>query len=45
MGSYENYGDFKTWWPNIDGVGDTLSAEDNILTTIYLFDFSLVKVA
>lgn len=43
MGSYKNYNDFKGWWPNI---ADTpLSVTDNKLATIYLFDFTLTKVA
>ncbi len=45
MGSYENYNDFKAWWPNIDAEENALSADDNILTTIYLFDISLTKVS
>ena len=42
MGSYENYNDFKGWWPNI--ADTTLSAADNVLTTIYLYDFSIDRV-
>jgi len=42
MGSYKNYADFKDWWPNIENT--SLSVTDNVLTTIYLFDFMLTKV-
>ena len=42
MGSYEKYDDFKAWWPNI--ADTTLSAADNVLTTIYLYDFSIDRV-
>ena len=42
MGSYKKYDEFKGWWPNI--VNTTLSETDNILTTIYFFDFTLTKV-
>jgi hypothetical protein len=42
MGSYTNYGDFKDWWPNI--ANTTLSSANNVLTTVYLFDFTLTKV-
>jgi hypothetical protein len=42
MGSYEKYDDFKGWWPNI--ADTTLSAADNVLTTIYLYDFSIDRV-
>lgn len=42
MGSYTKYADFKDWWPNI--ANTTLSATDNVLTTVYLFDFTLTKV-
>jgi hypothetical protein len=42
MGSYKNYADFKGWWPNIENT--TLSEANNVLTTVYLFDFMLTKV-
>ena len=42
MGSYKNYADFKGWWPNIENT--TLSVTDNVVTTVYLFDFMLTKV-
>jgi hypothetical protein len=42
MGSYKNYADFKDWWPNI--ANTTLSSANNVVTTVYLFDFTLTKV-
>jgi hypothetical protein len=42
MGSYKNYADFKGWWPNIENT--SLSEANNVLTTVYLFDFTLTKV-
>lgn len=42
MGSYKNYADFKNWWPNI--ANTALSSADNVVTTVYLFDFTLTKV-
>jgi hypothetical protein len=42
MGSYKNYADFKDWWPNI--ANTALSSADNVVTTVYLFDFTLTKV-
>ena len=42
IGSYKNYADFNGWWPNI--ANTTLSETDNVITTVYLFDFMLTKV-
>jgi len=42
MGSYTKYAEFKDWWPNI--ANTTLSSSNNVLTTVYLFDFTLTKV-
>jgi hypothetical protein len=41
MGSFSNFETFNEWWPGLDPVG----VEDNIETMVYLFDFSLDKVA
>ena len=41
MGSFSNYASFSTGWAGLDPVG----AEDNIETMVYLFDFSLDKIA
>jgi hypothetical protein len=42
MGSYKKYPDFKGYWPNISNT--TLAEANNVLTTVYLFDFMLTKV-
>ncbi len=41
MGSFSNFAEFGSWWSGLDPVG----VEDNIETMVYLFDFSLDKVA
>jgi hypothetical protein len=41
MGSFSNFETFNEWWPGLDPV----DVEDNIETMVYLFDFSLDKVA
>jgi len=41
MGSFNDFATFGSWWPGLDPV----SAADNIETMVYLFDFSLDKVA
>lgn len=41
MGSYSNFAEFGSWWSGLDPV----DASDNIETMVYLFDFSLDKVA
>jgi hypothetical protein len=42
MGSYKKYSEFKGYWPNISNT--TLAEANNVLTTVYLFDFMLTKV-